>query len=61
MLEYAASCGACVPVRVMAVGDLFVQHGDHRHLLKEVGLDDEAIAQAVRETVRREAAVCYVR
>lgn len=61
VLEYAASCGACVPVRVMAVGDLFVQHGDHRHLLKEVGLDDEAIAQAVRETVRREAAVCYVR
>ena len=61
VLEYAASCGACVSVRVMAVGDLFVQHGDHRHLLKEVGLDDEAIAQAVRETVRREAAVCYVR
>ena len=61
VLEYAASCGACVPVRVMAVGDLFVQHGDHRHLLKEVGLDDEAIAQAVRETVRREAAVCHVR
>lgn len=61
VLEYAASCGACVPVRVMAVGDLFVQHGDHRHLLKEVGLDDEAIAQAVRKTVRREAAVCYVR
>lgn len=61
VLEYSASCGACVPVRVMAVGDLFVQHGDHRHLLKEVGLDDEAIAQAVRETVRREAAVCYVR
>ena len=61
VLEYAASCGACVPVHVMAVGDLFVQHGDHRHLLKEVGLDDEAIAQAVRETVRREAAVCYVR
>lgn len=61
VLEYAASCGACVPVRVMAVGDLFVQHGDHRHLLKEVGLDDEAIAQAVRGTVRREAAVCYVR
>ena len=57
VLEYAAAVGAAVRIRTLAVGDFFVPHGDHAHLLKDVGLDDESIAQAVRTTVR-EAGVC---
>ena len=60
VLEYAAAVGAAVRIRTLAVGDFFVPHGDHAHLLKDVGLDDESIAQAVRTTVR-EAGVCSVR
>ena len=60
VLEYAAAVGAAVRIRTLAVGDFFVPHGDHAQLLKDVGLDDESIAQAVRTTVR-EAGVCSVR
>ena len=59
VLEYAGAVGATVRIRTLAVGDFFVQHGDHAHLLRDVGLDDESIAQAVRATVR-EAGVCCV-
>lgn len=60
VLEYAAAIGVSAQIRTLAVGDFFVQHGDHAHLLKDVGLDDESVAQAVRNTVR-EAGVCCVR
>ena len=60
VLEYAAATGVSAQIRTLAVGDFFVQHGDHAHLLKDVGLDDESVAQAVRNTVR-EAGVCCVR
>ncbi len=33
----------------MAVEDRFIQHGDHKHLLEEVGLDDASIAQSIRK------------
>ena len=60
VLEYATATGVSAQIRTLAVGDFFVQHGDHAHLLKDVGLDDESVAQAVRNTVR-EAGVCCVR
>lgn len=60
VLEYAAATGVSAQIRTLAVGDCFVQHGDHAHLLKDVGLDDESVAQAVRNTVRK-AGVCCVR
>ena len=59
VLEYACAVRAQACIRVLAVGDFFVQHGDHAHLLKDVGLDDESVAQAVLHTVR-EAGVCCV-
>ena len=47
VLEFAAQadCHACV--KLLAVDDVFVQHGDHASLLKDVGLDDDAIYAAV--------------
>ncbi len=51
VLEFAAQadCHACV--KLLAVDDVFVQHGDHASLLKDVGLDDDAIYAAVFHTL----------
>ena len=38
----------------MGVEDRYIQHGDHKHLLAEVGLDDESIAQRIRITLKKE-------
>lgn len=51
VLEWAAQNQMATPVSVMAVEDRFIQHGDHKHLLAEVGLDDESIIQNVRKVV----------
>lgn len=56
VLEHAAVTGVQACVRPLAVGDMFVQHGDHKHLLEDVALDDGSIAQAVRQAVRGKAA-----
>ena len=48
VLEYAAKRGMRPSVTPFAVGDVFVAHGDHRHLLLEVGLDDEHIANEIK-------------
>lgn len=51
VLEFAAQadCHACV--KLLAVDDVFVQHGDHASLLKDVGLDDDAIYASVFHTL----------
>lgn len=56
VLERAALDGARVPIIPLSVGDYFVQHGDHAHLLAEVGLDDESIAGTICRTLAGEAA-----
>ena len=53
VLEWAAANQHHVPVNVLAVEDRFIQHGDHKHLLAEVGLDDESIANAIRKAVKQ--------
>lgn len=55
VLECAAEMDASVSVTVMAVEDRFIQHGDHKSLLKEVGLDDESIQQTIRRVLRKKA------
>lgn len=56
VLERAALDGVCATIVPLGVGDYFVQHGDHAHLLTEVGLDDESIACAICRTLAGEAA-----
>lgn len=51
VLEWAAQNGVTTAISVMAVEDRFIQHGDHKHLLAEVGLDDESIIQNIRKVV----------
>ena len=36
------------PVECFGVNDMFIQHGDHEHLMKDAGLDSETIAEKVR-------------
>ena len=36
----------------IAIEDRFIQHGDHKHLLEEVGLDDNSIASVVRKHLK---------
>lgn len=51
VLEWAAANGTSASILPLAVEDRFIQHGDHRHLLAEVYLDDESIANAIRKAV----------
>ena len=53
VLEYAALNGASARIVPLAVEDRFIQHGDHAHLLKEVGLDDAGIADRIRDALVR--------
>ena len=39
VLEWAAQNRMTTPVSVMAVEDRFIQHGDHKHLLAEKGVN----------------------
>lgn len=48
VLEYAALHGAQADIHPMGVPDRFIQHGDHQHLLKDVGLDDDTIIQTIQ-------------
>lgn len=47
VLEYGAAHGFTAKVIPLAIEDRFVQHGDHKHLLMDVGLDDESIAERI--------------
>lgn len=48
VLEYAAFHGVQADIHPMGVPDRFIQHGDHQHLLKDVGLDDDTIIQTIQ-------------
>ena len=54
VLEYAAVSGKTPRLLPLAVPDRFVQHGDHAHLLKDVGLDDAAIASRILAALKEE-------
>lgn len=49
VLEWYALHNVCADIVTLGVEDRFVQHGDHKHLLMEVGLDDENIYQTVHK------------
>jgi len=51
VMEAASAMRVSPRISLLGVEDRFIQHGDHRHLLAEVGLDDESIACAVRKAV----------
>lgn len=52
VLEWSAIHEKCTPIIPLAVEDRFIQHGDHKHLLEEVGLDDAGIASAIRNHLK---------
>ncbi len=54
VLEAAAEMGVRPSITMIGVGDRFIQHGDHKHLLAEVGLDDESIAKRIRTILKKE-------
>lgn len=56
VLEYAAVSGCRPRIRPLAVGDMFVQHGDHKHLLQDVGLDDDSIVRRMLSVLSGKAA-----
>ena len=41
-----------VPVRCFGVQDVFIQHGDHEHLLRDAGLDAVSVAEAIFRSVK---------
>lgn len=54
VLEAAAEAGVQPSISCIGVEDRYIQHGDHKHLLAEVGLDDESIARRIRITLQKE-------
>lgn len=56
VLEFAASQATRCTIYPIGVNDEFVQHGDHQHLLEDVGLDDNAIAGKILQIMAKEDA-----
>ena len=54
VLEAAAEMGERPAIVCLGVEDRYIQHGDHKHLLAEVGLDDESIAQRITNSFIKE-------
>ena len=54
VLEAAEEMGERPRVVRMGVEDRFIQHGDHKNLLAEVGLDDESIYQRIISILKKE-------
>lgn len=54
VLEWAALNHRQNQVIPLAVEDRFIQHGDHKHLLEEVQLDDASIASIVLNACQKE-------
>jgi 1-deoxy-D-xylulose-5-phosphate synthase len=47
VLEWAQGAGVTVPVRILALPDVFIDHGSPAHTLAAAGLDPEGIASRV--------------
>ena len=54
VLEYAALHDTDARIVPMGVADCFVQHGDHQHLLEDVGLDDTSLAKRILSVLTKE-------
>ena len=54
VLEAASEMGFQPRVKLLAVDDYFVPHGDHAHLLRDTGLDDESVIRTIRTELNRE-------
>lgn len=54
VLEHAAGVGAEVRIVPIGVAEQFVQHGDHQHLLVDVGLDDSSIETKIKACITKE-------
>ncbi len=54
VLEHAAAAGTSVKIIPIGVGEQFVQHGDHQHLLEDVSLDDSSILEKIKECITKE-------
>ena len=53
VLEYAAAQNVQPRITPLGVADVFVQHGDHQHLLEDVALDDNTLAKRILQAVTR--------
>ena len=51
VLEYSAVHGLGLTVHPIAVSDQFMPHGDHAILIKENGLDADAVAARIRKVL----------
>ncbi|MGZ5033935.1 MAG: 1-deoxy-D-xylulose-5-phosphate synthase [Usitatibacter sp.] len=51
--EALAADGVAVPMLMLGLPDAFVEHGDHRQLLVDCGLDGAGIVRAVRARMER--------
>ncbi len=54
VLEYAALQEVKPIIYPVGISDAFVQHGDHLHLLEDVGLDDACIAERILNVITKE-------
>ena len=54
VLEAACTMKKRPSITMLGVEDRFIQHGDHKHLLAEVGLDDVNIANHIRTILKKE-------
>lgn len=54
VLEEAADAGFYPAVFRFGVEDRYLQHGDHKRLLEEVGLDDESIIRRIQSILKKE-------
>lgn len=54
VLEYTALHDTGARIVPMGVADCFVQHGDHQHLLEDVGLDDTSLAKRILSVITKE-------
>ncbi len=53
VVEFAAKNEIRAGITPIAVGDVFVPHGDHAHLLNDVGLSDDKLAERIRAVLKR--------
>ena len=54
VLEAAEEMGVQACITRFGVEDRFIQHGDHKHLLAEVGLDDKSLLNRIQSILKKE-------
>lgn len=54
VLEHSAEYAAAARIVPMGIADRYVQHGDHQHLLEDVGLSDSEICRKIKCIITKE-------